>query len=195
MPAARASPKARAHMPLEYSATSRAHQALVLSASLAAVAGCDRRSEVAVRNGAVSMKALRATEHPLVIRADFSSDAAWAEVREAIRRPSPTDGFVAYVQFLDDRAFDGLSKGDVVRLARPAYGHGFVFIVDRHTIEQADHAVLVVQIDDEREFRVIPSEMWSVENNLSIANIDWDEFASEVDETNTFRGFPPTPAQ
>ena len=41
-----------------------------------------------------------------------------------------------------------------------------------------------------RTFRVIPSEMWSVENNLSIANMDFAEFADAVDEDGVFRGFP-----
>jgi hypothetical protein len=27
-----------------------------------------------------------------------------------------------------------------------------------------------------------PSELWAVENNLNIANMDWQEFAAAVDE-------------
>ena len=30
---------------------------------------------------------------------------------------------------------------------------------------------------------------WSVENNLSIANMDWEEFADAVDDAGIFRGF------
>jgi hypothetical protein len=41
-----------------------------------------------------------------------------------------------------------------------------------------------------RTFRVIPSEMWSVENNLSVANMDFYEFADNVDLDGVFRGFP-----
>jgi hypothetical protein len=32
--------------------------------------------------------------------------------------------------------------------------------------------------------------MWGVENNLSIANMDYSEFADEVDPDGVFRGFP-----
>jgi hypothetical protein len=39
-------------------------------------------------------------------------------------------------------------------------------------------------------FRVIPSQMWSVENNLSIANMDFFEFADAVGDDGIFRGFP-----
>jgi hypothetical protein len=40
-----------------------------------------------------------------------------------------------------------------------------------------------------RAFRLIPSEMWAVENNLSIANMDFAEFADAVDADDVFRGF------
>jgi hypothetical protein len=33
-----------------------------------------------------------------------------------------------------------------------------------------------------------PSELWAVENNLKIANMDWQEFAAAVDEDGVFRG-------
>lgn len=32
--------------------------------------------------------------------------------------------------------------------------------------------------------------MWSVENNLSIANMGFEEFADSADEKGVFRGFP-----
>jgi hypothetical protein len=31
--------------------------------------------------------------------------------------------------------------------------------------------------------------MWSVENNLSLANLDFVDFAESVDDTGVFRGF------
>jgi len=53
--------------------------------------------------------------------------------------------------------------------------------------------VLVVDLYDEpgRSFRVVPQEAWSVENNLSISNMDFEEFADSVDADGVFRGFPP----
>jgi hypothetical protein len=32
--------------------------------------------------------------------------------------------------------------------------------------------------------------MWGIENNLSIANMDFEEFAENVDDDGIFRGFP-----
>jgi len=40
-----------------------------------------------------------------------------------------------------------------------------------------------------RAFRCIPSELWGVENNLNIANMDWDEFVAVTDQHRVFRGF------
>lgn len=51
----------------------------------------------------------------------------------------------------------------------------------------------MVDLDDEpgRTFRVIPRELWSVENNLSIANMDYRDFADSVGADGVFRGFQP----
>jgi hypothetical protein len=55
-----------------------------------------------------------------------------------------------------------------------------------------DLPILVVDLYDDpgRTFRVIPSEMWGVENKLSIANMGFEEFADAVDGDGIFRGFP-----
>lgn len=34
-----------------------------------------------------------------------------------------------------------------------------------------------------------PRELWSVDNNLNIANMDWEEFADNTDGDGIFRGF------
>jgi hypothetical protein len=39
------------------------------------------------------------------------------------------------------------------------------------------------------EFRALPSEVQAIENNLSIANMDFGDFASTVDGGGVFRGF------
>ena len=37
---------------------------------------------------------------------------------------------------------------------------------------------------------VVPGQVWSIENNLSIANMDFFEFADRTDPDGVFRGFP-----
>ncbi|MEO6701722.1 MAG: hypothetical protein ABI140_02000 [Jatrophihabitantaceae bacterium] len=45
-------------------------------------------------------------------------------------------------------------------------------------------------LDEERSpFRVTAAELWSVENNLNLANMDWDDFAGAADSDGVFRGF------
>jgi hypothetical protein len=56
----------------------------------------------------------------------------------------------------------------------------------------AEHHLLVIDLAREpgREFRAVPSAIQSIENNLSIANMDFAEFAGAVDEDGVFRDFP-----
>jgi hypothetical protein len=67
----------------------------------------------------------------------------------------------------------------------------FAFIADGDAIAGPEQVVLVVDLGDEpgRSFRVTPSEAWGVENNLSTANMGFEEFADAVDEDGVFRGF------
>jgi hypothetical protein len=67
----------------------------------------------------------------------------------------------------------------------------FVFLVDRVALEHADRPILAVdlQFDPGHRFRVVPSAMASVENNLSISNMDFEEFSDCVDANGIFRGF------
>jgi hypothetical protein len=71
-------------------------------------------------------------------------------------------------------------------------GLHFILVADRLALTSPEHPVLVVDVAREpgRTFRVVPSAAWSVENNLSLANMDFEEFADAVDEGGVFRGFP-----
>jgi hypothetical protein len=137
-------------------------------------------------------KPLPGTSQSLVLRTDFSDDSSWRIVREAIEAPSAEDGFRACVEFVEDRAFEGAAVGDLLQ-ASSASGHyrSFMCVVDRQTIADPEHPVLVIDLAGQpgRVFRVIPAEMWGVENNLSIGNMDFDEFAWAVDDSGVFRGF------
>jgi hypothetical protein len=37
--------------------------------------------------------------------------------------------------------------------------------------------------------RVLAAELWSIENNLSEVNMDFEDFAGAVDNDGVFRGF------
>ena len=139
------------------------------------------------------METLPISDNSLLLRTDFADDAAWTALCEAVRVPSE-DGFLAGVDCISDPAFDGLTVEQLIALA-PRSGHySFVFVVDRLALTDPEMPVLVVDLYDEpgRTFRVIPREMWGVENNLSIANMDYAEFAESADPDGVFRGFPRT---
>ncbi|WP_186382506.1 DUF6924 domain-containing protein [Amycolatopsis rhizosphaerae] len=49
--------------------------------------------------------------------------------------------------------------------------------------------VLYLREDDRERLRVVANELWSIENNISLANMDWEEFAKAADDDGVFRGF------
>jgi len=127
----------------------------------------------------------------LLVRADFSSGDAWQMVCDEALRENE-DGFRADLEPVSDPAFDG-APWEAVRAAVPPDDHGaaVLFIADSTTLASADHPVLVVDLLDRglRPFRCIPPELWAVENNLNIANMDWESFADEAGEDGVYRGF------
>jgi hypothetical protein len=135
------------------------------------------------------LKPLPETENAPVIRTDFSDDAAWQALCEAIEQP--VGQFRAYVEFLSDPAYEGLTAEQLLGLIPEGFNHSIVFIVDQMALTHPERPILVVDLFEEpgRAFRLIPSEMWAVENNLSIANMDFAEFADAVDADDVFRGF------
>lgn len=138
------------------------------------------------------MKPIPRTKNTAVIRTDFSDERAWESICEAIVRPDPEEGFQAYVEFISDPEYAGLTVDQLLSLNPRTSGHRFLFMVDRVSLTDPEQPVLVVNLSGEpgRTFRVIPAEAWGVENNLSIANMDFEEFADSADPDGTFRGFP-----
>ena len=64
------------------------------------------------------------------------------------------------------------------------------FVADTTTMEHRDRPILCINLlASQQPFRVIPSELWAVENNLSLANMDYEEFSDAVDAEGIFRGF------
>ncbi|HWI01387.1 MAG TPA: hypothetical protein VNT27_13740 [Propionibacteriaceae bacterium] len=137
------------------------------------------------------MKPLPRSQAALVIRTDFSNDEAWEAIGAAILQPTE-EGFGAQVEFVDDGAYRGVTKEQLLKLIPRGDQRPFFFmIVDDVTVRSPEHPILVVDLWREpgREFRAVPAAVQAVENNLSIANMDFAEFAGAVDEDGIFRGF------
>lgn len=136
----------------------------------------------------------------LLVRTGFADAAAWEALLAAARTPSP-EGFLAGVEVVDEPAHAGLEPARLRALLPDPYpGPFFLFVADHRALGAAGHPVLVVPVPypaeiadldlvPRPEFRVVVRELWSVENNLSIANMDWVEFVRAADPDGVFRGF------
>lgn len=138
------------------------------------------------------MKPISNTENPLVLRTDFSDQAAWESIRTAVQKPVGIFRFRANVEFLDDIEYEGADKIQLLGLLPKNYNHSFIIVADQTAMSLPDHPLLVIDLYERsgNEFRAIPGEIQGIENNLSIANMDFEEFAGSVDQDGVFRGFP-----
>ena len=138
------------------------------------------------------MKPIPKTENPLVIRTDFSNQSVWEKICKTIRDPVGIFRFRANVEFLDDAEYADITTNQLMELLPNNYNQTFIIVVDQTTISNPDHPLLIVDLynGSGSEFRAIPSQIQGIENNLSIANMDFEEFAEAVDEDGIFRGFP-----
>ena len=136
------------------------------------------------------MKIPPKNEGSLMSRTDFTDDSAWESICESISQP--VDEFAAIVDCLSDRQYDRLTVEQLTALIPEGFDHTFAFIVDQMTFAHPEQSVLVVDLSENRgdTFRVVPSAMWAVENNLSIGNMDFREFAQMADEDGILRGIP-----
>ncbi|MEU4312865.1 hypothetical protein [Nocardia sp. NPDC024068] len=133
----------------------------------------------------------------LFIRTDFGDDDAWRVVAALAMAPGVGGDaeFVATLTCIDNPENDGLSIDALLGKigARPTF---YAFLADTVTLTDPEHPILAVDTGPEetghergRTLRVLPSEMPAIENNLSISNMDFWEFADAAGPDGVFRGF------
>ena len=127
-------------------------------------------------------------ENTPLIRTDFSNPAGWREVLDAVERDWE-DGFRAMVAVIDDPKFDGWTCEQLA--ASPcAKGQSILLIADATTMTHPERLVQCVDlVSGERPFRVVLAQLWSVENNLSLANLDYADFLGATGADGVYRGF------
>jgi hypothetical protein len=133
---------------------------------------------------------LPTTQSTPVLRTDFSDDRRWEAVRAAIETPNEDD-FRAYVDYLDDPAYRDLTPEQVLALVPVEFEHAIVIVADATALAGEEVPLLVIDVADERGrmLRVTVEELWGIENNLSIANMDFVEFFDSAAEDGVFGGF------
>lgn len=146
----------------------------------------------------------------VVLRADYSDQGRWDEVRQAIYAATTSDraGFEMIVGFSqDDQADSPDFESFIQMIDAPEHAESLrrqfmepqrddespylVFIADRQTIMHPDMPILVIdrRSDPIRLFRTVPSQVYMIQSNLSIMNMGWEDIANLVDEEGVFRGF------
>lgn len=135
------------------------------------------------------VSSLPKSQNSLLVRTAFHDDQAWADLLAAVATEND-DGFRAYVDVIDGQALIGASA-EAVRAGVLASGShaAVVFVVDQKALADGFPILVVDLSSDERPaFRCIADELWSVDNNLNIGNMDWEEFADATDEHGVYRG-------
>jgi hypothetical protein len=123
-----------------------------------------------------------------LVRTDFSDDDAWAGICSQATSPrhlSTGDTFCADVEPVNDITFAGLTSAQLAQLVPAGASWALLLVADRTTMESSEHHVLVVDLADGgrgRTFRATPQAVQEIENNLSLANMDWEDFTDSADE-------------
>ncbi|GAB6902804.1 hypothetical protein JCM9957A_58960 [Kineosporia succinea] len=137
----------------------------------------------------------------LLVRTDFSDDAAWEALLGALAAGSLFDD--AEVDPVNDPAWAGATLDEVVDAVPDLARIPAVYIADTEAITGEGYPVLTVNAAIPREsedyepepgsprsIRVTADELWGVHVNLEIANIGWEEIVEVADpEDGVFRGY------
>lgn len=132
---------------------------------------------------------LLASDQAIVLRTDYSSDDSWSAVKAATA--APVGDFQANLVFVEDPSFDGLGPAELVQVLEGKSARSFIFLADQITMRGSEHQLICLDLSDQpgKTFRLVASQTWSVENNLSLGNMDFRDFATSLDGSGIFRGF------
>ncbi len=109
----------------------------------------------------------------LLVRTDFTRFQTWESTRATVST-SNVGGFLADIVFVDDAALAGLATEDVVGLLPAGREHPLLVVADAETLASPELPLLVVRVRDRARprVRVVAERLWSIENNLALANMD-----------------------
>jgi hypothetical protein len=130
----------------------------------------------------------------LLVRTDYSDDRAWHAALSAATAVYGMDDFErtgALLRPVESPALSNLTPEELVALAREDY-LSQIAVADAQTMR--DQTVLFVDFNELNgqvggTFRSIPSEVEPIVANLSLANMDFAEFADNINPDGIFCGF------
>jgi hypothetical protein len=136
------------------------------------------------------MPSLPESEVYLLVRTYFGDDQAWAALRKLIEEGSD-DEFYANVEYVDDHQFDGFSP-EALEAIHPHRSNEWdvMYVADQRSLSEPAHPLLVVRVGSSEDlpFRCRADLLYEVDANLSLANLDWDDFRDDLDESGVYGG-------
>lgn len=136
------------------------------------------------------MTGLPSTEASLLVRTDFTDSAAWEKTRAASLAESD-EGSRAYLQVVDEASLGEIGWQDLRRDVLALDRHAAVLFVADRAAQAGEHSIQVVDLSaaSRAPFRCLARELWGVDNNLNLANMEWEDFADNVESDGVYRGF------
>ncbi|NYD24967.1 DUF6924 domain-containing protein [Kineococcus aurantiacus] len=136
--------------------------------------------------GGSQLAALPTERGTVLVRTDFSQPQRWNALLEALETPSE-EGFLPSFIPVEDRRWQDATAEDITAAA-PDYA--LIIVADAAALSSPELAALVIYISDgvAHQLRAVPASMWSIENNLSLANMDWESFADAAGTDGVYRG-------
>jgi hypothetical protein len=130
----------------------------------------------------------------LFVRTDYSDNLAWQAALSAATAVCDMDDFErmgALLRPVESPALSNLTPEELIALAREGY-LSQIAVADPQTMP--DQTVLLVDFNElngqvGRTFRSIPPEVEPIIANLSLANMDFAEFAGNTNPDGIFCGF------
>lgn len=121
-----------------------------------------------------------------LVKAASSNEHDWNNIVAKVQSPSAP--FASNIEFVRK---EGKSVAEILSALPAEYPYLVIFIADETTFKSPDKSCLVIDLIDANRprFRALPKTLAEIENNLSIANMDFSEFASKAQETGVFKGF------
>lgn len=125
-----------------------------------------------------------------MVRTGYTDNQGWSDLQSVVVSENE-DGFRAYVEVVDDIAWEDAGWERLRHAALTTDERATVLFIADNAALKPDYPIMVVDLVDlsHEPFRCIASELWAVENNLNIANMNWEEFAEIALIDGVFRGF------
>ena len=139
------------------------------------------------------------TNQAWVVRTDFSNDDKWEDAVREIMTPRKVLGMDvrARVTLITDKRYEKMSANEVVGAIPESYEFLYCFIFDSTSNSEDESPILVLNLETEEafepsqtfQFRAYPAQVFWIDSNLSISNIDFDVYTIELEPGAIFDGF------